>query len=83
MKMKTMHSFETCSLRSAILLALSAGFCGGVSAQNTGDSAVPEEIVVTGTSIKGVAPVGSNLAAPRLNKRAPRLCNRYSKPFPR
>ena len=61
MKKQTMHSLETRSLRSAILLALGAGICSDVLAQNADGSGAVEEIVITGTSIKGVAPVGSNL----------------------
>ena len=49
------------SLRSAIIAALGVGATAGVqnaAAQTTQDV---EEIVVTGSSLRGVAPVGSNL----------------------
>lgn len=59
--MHTKHTFATRSLRSAILLALGAGYYSGAMAQPASPPAIQEEIVVTGTSLKGVAPVGSNL----------------------
>jgi iron complex outermembrane receptor protein len=54
-----MSSTVGCTLRSSILAALGVG----LAAQNAGAQQGPgvEEIVVTGSSLRGVAPVGSNL----------------------
>ena len=47
---------------SAFALALAASLCSNAAfAQGAPASATVEEVVVTGTSIRGVAPVGSNL----------------------
>ncbi len=54
-----MSSTVGLTLRSSILAALGAGI--GVTAAAQDATAGPEEIVVTGSSLRGVAPVGSNL----------------------
>ena len=56
-----MGSTVAITLRSSIIAAL--GVSGTAAAQDAANSAAPnvEEIVVTGSSLRGVAPVGSNL----------------------
>ncbi len=56
-----MGSTVATTLRSSIIAAL--GVSGTAGAQDAANSAAPnvEEIVVTGSSLRGVAPVGSNL----------------------
>ena len=61
MKMHAKYLLNARSLRSAIVLALGYGCSASVLAQTPAGSSPAEEIVVTGTSLKGVAPVGSNL----------------------
>src|ERR1700690_3515303 len=59
------QAFKLCSLAIAALLGLN--FCLAADAQSAGTAAAApapselDEVVVTGTSIRGVAPVGSNL----------------------
>jgi iron complex outermembrane receptor protein len=58
-QLKSAPSFRMALVSSAALVALTAG---QAFAQDAGaDSAAVEEIVVTGSSIRGVAPVGSSL----------------------
>ena len=54
-----MSSTVGITLRSSILAALGAGIGATAVAQDAGGDA--EEIVVTGSTLRGVAPVGSNL----------------------
>ena len=56
-----MGSTVATTLRSSIIAAL--GVSGTAGAQDAANSAAPnvEEIVITGSSLRGVAPVGSNL----------------------
>jgi iron complex outermembrane receptor protein len=55
-----MSSTVGITLRSSILAALGAGIGATATAQEAGSAGL-EEIVVTGSSLRGVAPVGSNL----------------------
>jgi len=49
------------TLRSSVLAALGAGAGFQAGAQDASNPALTEEIVVTGSTLRGVAPVGSNL----------------------
>ena len=49
------------ALRSSIIAALGAGLGTTAAAQDASGQGGLEEIVVTGSSLRGVAPVGSNL----------------------
>jgi iron complex outermembrane recepter protein len=56
-----MSSTVGITLRSSILAALGAGVGATAAAQDASGQAGLEEIVVTGSTLRGVAPVGSNL----------------------
>ena len=56
-----MSSTIDLTLRSSIIAALGLGASAVATAQEAARPPAIEEVVVTGSSLKGVAPVGSNL----------------------
>lgn len=56
-----MNSTVGLTLRLSISACLTAGIGAAATAQDASGQPVTEEIVVTGSSLRGVAPVGSNL----------------------